>query len=330
MNTLDMLLASQLGPGMVAPHPILSELIRAHHAVEQVADRGFVEIPCTSVQRLFDQARTGFTRLLLEGTKEHRTAFRVPVRDWERDEISEPIEYGLLPERRGKAKKTLTRLERAENRRRADPNKKLLHYHPRLLMRLFEQDPSLISLYADLLGSCGIFNSAAHNIALALSYEFDAKNEKRPAKKQYPGSLFMQTHMGETVTRLLRYAVVQKSKFDAGVHRDRGCWTVHAHSSHPGLGVFDRKGQLVSVNENDPKHILLFPGVKWSIVTRYFYGLGLFHGAKDTRRQTAESLVGAIRDVTVSFAHCRLSDGDLKWFYAQPNDSRLDTKQYQL
>ncbi len=330
MNTLDMLLASQLAPGAVAPHPILSELIRSHHAVQQIADRGFVEIPCASVQGLFDQARGGFARLLMEGSNADRAAFRVPLRDWKVDEISEVIEWGLLADRRGKVKTKLTRLERMENRRRADPNKKLLHFHPRLLIHLFEKDPSLVSKYADLLGACGTLNSAAHNIALALSYEFDVMNQKKPARKQYPGSLYGQTHLGATVTRLLRYAVVADSKFDAGVHRDRGCWSVHTQSSHPGLGVFDQKGKLVSVNENDPHQILLFPGVKWSIVTRYLYGLGLFHGAKDTRRLTAESLVGAVRDVTVSFAHCSLSESDVKWFYEQPNDPRLNTKQYKL
>jgi len=327
---LDMLLASQLAPGVIAPHPILCELLRAHRAVQQIADRGYVEIPCSSVQRLFDQARGGFARLLLEGSRQERAAFRIPPRDWKRDEIGEPIEFGLLPERRGKAKTKLSPLERVENRRRADPNKKLLHFHRNLLTHLFERDPLLVSAYSDLLGACGIFNVAAYNIALALSYEFDAMNAKRTPRKRYPGSLFAQMHLEDTVTRLLRYAVATGNKFDAGVHRDRGCWTVHAHSSHPGLGVFDQKGKLVSVNENDPNQILLFPGAKFAMVTRHMYGLGLFHGAKDTRRQTAESLVGAIREVAVSFVHCRLSEVDLQWFYAQSADPRLNTKSYKL
>ncbi len=325
---MDTLLASQLIGAPESPHPLMVEYLQRHDVCGQIIERGFAEVPWGDLRPLFNQAQLGLERLILKETETRRQHFRVPDQLWQRDEIGEEYEIGLLVKRRGDKKKQLSILEASEKRLRFDGNKYRFHYHSSLLEHLYQKDRSIISTYADLLGPCALFNAAGYHIALAMSALFDELNRKEATGKQYPGSLLAQTLQSMVVTRLLQYMVSPALGVDAAVHRDRGCFTMHWLSSNPGLVLFDHEGKARSAHEHDPHMMLIFPSVKFWVITRERFGLGLFHGAKDTRRDSGALAEEAMRYVAVTFSHAALGTDDLSWLTQHIDDPRLESSRF--
>ena len=199
---------------------------------------------------------------------------------------------------------------------RKDDERKYVFHYRKGLEADFRRRRAPVKRYEAFFLSCEALDTAAYEMALEVGRLFDRWNRSRAG---YPGSLEERIREGYCITRILRYLPREGGAPDAKVHFDHACITVHWWSSHPGLSLFDRRGNPIKVAETSTDRIAVFTGRGFVGATRGVFGQGIPHGVRDPRRDGGSSGFGD-RYAIVSFIHCALSEDDRAWMQAHESD----------
>lgn len=299
-------------------------------AAAAIRAQGFASLPVRDMSDRLAVIRRGLWRILNDESGAMQRAFTIDPSRYERDELDEPLEIGILKKKKGRVKqgKELGFFDRAAGRQKDDPNKERFHYAPSLLALISEETRSA---HAKFLTALSDINTEAHNIALVFASEMDRVNGMLPREhlSTYVGSFVERITSSCTITRLVRYRHVAGRVSDAKVHRDRDFLSVHHYSNASGLCFFDKKDDRIEVdNEVDPSSVSIFTGEKFWAVTRGVFGTGALHGVFD-RRRAQESLLDEERFAVVSFIHVPLETRDLLWLRAHLDEIHIDQGRFQ-
>ncbi len=261
-----------------------------HYKVfDQLTETGFAEVPIDSMYLDVHAPRIyeGFGRIV---TSPYRNLFQIPMQ--RNDELLENMENGLL-------------------QRNDDEDKWILHYFA-TIEEVLRWHGAPVQDFMECFDSTSELDYASFRIWAAVGALFD---RYAPNAMGSSSSMAMRFADGKRVSRLIDYLLHESRAEapDAKVHTDRGGGTTHWESTHPGLVLWDKQGKSVRRDETNRGSVLLFLGRKFATITGGKYGPGVFHGVRDTDRNTRRENRRAI----ISFNHPTLTLKEVKWHNAQ-------------
>ncbi len=285
---------------------------------------GFSSIEVSDMRTHLLTAHTELARILQDPTA--RKIFTISAEKYERDELGEPYEIGIL-ERSGRVKQESEKglFDRAAGREYDDPNKEMFHYSPALLQVLSADHRRE---YLAFLTALAEINSQAVCIVRHVVREIGKKHRSglpgRPCR-----SLEDLLDGSTAITRLIEYGSVDGGVLDAQVHRDRDFVTVHHYSSEPGLYVFDKERNSYQTPEQATNVATVFTGEKFWGRTRGKYGAATPHGVyRNCRNRNVISTEK--RFVAVTFVHSRLTRKDTEWIQDNLDKIGINQSQYKI
>ena len=295
-------------------------------AVAALFESGFAQVRTDDNSQSLRVIRHYFNLLLSDPAA--KAAFTISPELYQRDEVGEPYELGILTKKQGGTKEgaAVGFFDQAAGRKTDDPNKEQFHFSTDLYSLVI---PSWKMRYYPFLFAISELNHSAITLVHELVAECDRMNATLPKERAYEAVLSERLGSMVAITRLIRYGEVEGDLPDAKVHRDRDFLTVHHYSSQPGLVLFDKDKRQHCCDETSPYSAIVFTGEKFWVVTRGKFGPGAVHGVLDERRKRG-SRVGDPRLVAVTFVHIGMMSDDCAWLKEHVGDIKLDQQDYRL
>jgi hypothetical protein len=293
------------------------ESFELERVVTELRACGFTSLRSENMKPVVDVAIAEFTHILDD--PDARRIFTIPEAQYQRDELGEPYELGILPKKSGEEKSPdkMGFFDKATRRTVDDPLKDRFHYAARLLHLLRPEDRTK---YASFMSALDELSKSALSIVRQIAEEFDRVKAQHSRYKSYPGSLTERMYGAVAITRLLRYG-----KAFAKVHRDRDGFSVHHYSSHSGLYLFDKKKKAHGIEETSPYSRSVFTGEKFWAATRGLFGTAVPHGVE------ASAYIPPIpRFAIVTFIHIALTPADVKWLSEHVKEIEIDASLFKM
>lgn len=274
--------------------PLSRNFKERDRVARELIERGFASIP-SSLPTLTDQIFEGMERLASDRGNE---LWKIPD---EMEIYSDRLDLGFFQRTKGQLRQNPRPDEVAVNAPMYEKDKFVLHYNDRLLAYL-ARNKTPIDSYAAMLKRLSYMHRAAAHLSILVAEDLD---------RLMPGYDFTRRLLEEgehNKSKLFMYPLKDKPR-RVRVHRDQSLLTIQVAGTHPGLVLWDEKGEKASVSETDPSSVLIFFGIKMFPITKGRYK-GIAHGV-DFRESIASG--AAYRHSLVCFIQGSLAQEERAW-----------------